>query len=141
MPLVSASNDANATDRYQWDDITGEQYHYPNGYKNLIRSGEPFVYYRGIRRADGTGGPAEYFGRGVVGSIWPDPANDPAHPKNTWAWYCRIDGFVPFTPPIAKTGGVFFEAIRKTNGVTAFARLTRQHLIASWQRPEVSRWR
>jgi hypothetical protein len=30
MPLVLVSNDVNATDRYDWNDVTGVQYHYPN---------------------------------------------------------------------------------------------------------------
>jgi len=121
MPLVLVSNDANATDRYDWKDITGVQYHYPNGYRNLIRPGEKFVYYRGIRRADGTRGQAEYFGHGVIGDVWRDPDIPEETPKNRWAWYCSIEGFVPFNPPVpAKIGDVFFEDIprnRWRNGV------------------------
>jgi hypothetical protein len=57
VPLVLASNDVNVSDRYNWKDIAGVQYHYPNGYRNLILTGVEFVYYRGIRRANGARGP------------------------------------------------------------------------------------
>jgi hypothetical protein len=53
VPVVLVSNDANANDRFNWQDITGVQYHYPNQYKNIIQPGERFIYYRGIRRANG----------------------------------------------------------------------------------------
>jgi hypothetical protein len=112
LPLVLASNEANATDRYAWKDITGVRYHYPNGYRNLIRTGDRFVYYRGVRRARGPRGPAEYFGQGIIGDIWPDPASPPGTPKRKWAWYCAIEDYAPFVVPVpAKIDGVFFETI------------------------------
>jgi hypothetical protein len=40
MPIVLVSNEANANDKFNWQDITGVQYHYPNGYRNMIRPGE-----------------------------------------------------------------------------------------------------
>ena len=61
MPILLVSNEANANDKFNWEDITGVQYHYPNGYRNMIRPGERFIY-RGMRRADGRRVPAEYFG-------------------------------------------------------------------------------
>ena len=51
MPLILTSNEVIVSDDYDWEDVTGVQYHYPNGYRNLIKSGERFVYYRGVRRA------------------------------------------------------------------------------------------
>ena len=51
MPLILTSNEVIAGDDYDWEDVTGVQYHYPNGYRNLIRPGERFIYYRGVRRA------------------------------------------------------------------------------------------
>ena len=50
--LVLAENEAHAGD-FDWHDITGELYQFPNNYRNLIRPGMPFVYYAGTRRADG----------------------------------------------------------------------------------------
>ena len=111
MPLVLTSNDAKAGDRYQWKDVTGVQYHYPNIYRNLIKTGVPFIYYRGVRRTSGPRRPAEYFGKGVIGSIWPDPETADAPPIKK-AWYCSIDDFIPFLPTVpAKSDGVFLEQI------------------------------
>src|SRR5450432_773753 len=91
----------------------------------MIRSGEQFVYYRGIRRAAGGRGQAEYFGRGVVGDIWRDPTVPPNAPKRKWAWYCGIEDYVPFVVPVpAKIDGAFFETISSTkwrNGVRALS--------------------
>jgi hypothetical protein len=135
LPLVLASNEANATDRYDWKDITGVQYHYPNGYRNMIRPGEPFVYYRGIRRAGGGRGQAEYFGRGVIGDIWRDPRVPPNAPKRKWAWYCGVEDFVPFTVPVpAKVEGVFFEKIGSTkwrNGVRPLSEEDIERILAA----------
>ena len=115
MPLVLASNDANASG-YDWKDITGVQYHHPNGYKNLIIPGTPFVYYRGMRRADGSRGQAEYFGRGRIGATWRDPAIPMEAPKRRWAWYCAIDDYEPIIPAIpAKVDGQFFEEVKHRN--------------------------
>jgi len=65
--------------------VTGVQYHYPNGYKNLIRSGERFVYYRGVRRAGNKRGIAEYFGTGLVGEVWRDERIPEDAPKERLA--------------------------------------------------------
>jgi len=105
-------NEANATDRYAWKDITGVQYHYPNGYRNLIHTGDRFVYYRGVRRSRGARGPAEYFGQGIIGDIWRDPKSATDTPKRKWAWYCAIEDYAPFVVPVpAKIDGVFFETV------------------------------
>lgn len=141
MPLVLVSNEANATDRYAWKDVTGIQYHYPNSYRNMIRSGEQFVYYRGIRRLQGRRGQAEYFGRGVIGDIWRDPSVSSTAPKGRWAWYCGIEDYMPFPVAVpAKIGGMFFETIKANrwrNGVREvpqqiFARI----LAAAGEAPE-----
>jgi hypothetical protein len=121
MPIVLVSSEANATDRYAWKDMTGVQYHYPNSYRNIIRSGEEFVYYRGIRRLQGRRGQAEYFGRGVIGDIWRDPSVSSIAPKGKWAWYCGIEDYLPFPIAVpAKVDGMFFETIKANrwrNGV------------------------
>lgn len=111
MAIVLTSNDANVSDRYQWKDITGVHYHYPNIYRNLIQTGESFIYYRGVRRAAGPRQAAEYFGCGCIGSIWPDPETEDAPPIKK-AWYCAIEDFLPFVPAVpAKLNGVFLEEI------------------------------
>ena len=135
MPIVLVSNEANANDKFNWQDITGVQYHYPNGYRNMIRPGERFIYYRGMRRADGRRVPAEYFGCGTIGDIRRDASIPDTTPKGRWAWYCTILDYLPFTPPIpAKINDRFFETIPTNawrNGVRALDEPTYQQIIAA----------
>src|SRR5262245_31294644 len=112
MSLVLVSNEVNADARYNWKDVTGVQYHYPNGYRNLIKPGERFVYYRGVRRADGVRRSAEYFGCGVVGECWRDPEVPKDAPRKNWAWYCSVEDYLEFVTPVpAKMNGQFLEKI------------------------------
>src|SRR5215471_10663876 len=93
-------------------DATGVQYHYPNGYRNLIRPGERFVYYRGVGRAGKRRGNAEYFGTGPTGEVWRDDKIPQDAPKKDWQWFCGIESYVPFRAPVvAKINGVFFEVL------------------------------
>jgi uncharacterized protein DUF3883 len=121
VPLVLTSNNVTVGDRYNYKDVTGEQYHYPNGYRGMFRLGEKFVYYRGTRRANGGRGQAEYFGSGVIGAVWRDPTVSSVAPKKNWAWYCRIEDYIPFPRTVpAKIDGVSFEDIPQNmwrNGV------------------------
>jgi hypothetical protein len=135
MPIVLVSNEANANDKFNWQDITGVQYHYPNGYRNMIRPGERFIYYRGMRRADGTRGSAEYFGCGTIGDIRRDASVPETAPKRQWAWYCTILDYLPFSPPVpAKIDEKFFEIIPSNawrNGVRALDEATYQQIVAA----------
>jgi hypothetical protein len=112
MPLVLTSNDPNTSKlRSQWHDVTGVRYHFPNMYRNMIKPGERFVYYRGVHREQGPRGPATYFGAGLVGEVWPDP--ETAHkPAGKRSWYCEIVDYLPFLSLVnAKTDNVFLEEI------------------------------
>jgi hypothetical protein len=135
MPIVLASNEANANDRFNWRDITGVQYHYPNGYRNIIHPGERFIYYRGIRRANGRRGLAEYFGCGTIGGIRRDASIPDTVPKTRWAWYCTILDYLPFNPPVpAKMDGEFLEKISSNawrNGVRTIDDVTYQRIMAA----------
>jgi len=113
MALVLVQNERTATEAYErWKDVTGEQYHFPNQYKNRLVTGEPFVYYRGTRRAGGRRGKPEYFGCGVIGEVWRDEEIPESNPKRNWAWFCRIDDYLPFKLPVpAKIGNEFIEKI------------------------------
>jgi hypothetical protein len=42
MYLIFASNEKNAREEYAYNDITGQQYHYPNTYKNKIKTRNSF---------------------------------------------------------------------------------------------------
>lgn len=105
MPLVLVHNDVVANPAHQWDDVEGVHYHYPSKYRRKIEIGEPFVYYRGVHRAGGKRGPAEYVGAGRIGQVWPDPVR-------ANAWYCAIVDYQRFAAPVAaKVDGVNREDI------------------------------
>lgn len=99
MALVLVHNAVVANPAHQWDDVEGVHYHYPSKYRGKIVTGAPFVYYRGVHRPGGKRGPAEYFGAGRIGEIWPDP-------DRPGAWYCAIDDYQKFAVPVpAKVDG------------------------------------
>ena len=109
MPLVLVHNDVVANPQHVWDDVEGVQYHYPAKYQSKIKTGETFVYYRGVHRTEGKRGAAEYVGSGRIGDIWVDP-----EPRNEGrkAWYCGIDDYRRFAVPVpAKIDGVTLEQI------------------------------
>ena len=59
--LVLVENEETVGQRYDfWADDTGVQYQFPNMYRKRVTEGRPFVYYRGVRRAGGKRGAAEY---------------------------------------------------------------------------------
>ncbi len=97
MPLVLTTNDMVRNPEHLWDDIEGVQYHYPNQYKSKIQPGVEFVYYRGVHRKDGSRAPAEYFGRGRIGAVRPDPSTEGASRPS---WFCAIEDYQPFNPPV-----------------------------------------
>lgn len=76
----------------QYKDTEFVVYHYPEQYFDRIRGGEQFVYYRPSRGARG-GEASTYFGCGVLGSVYPDPA-DPTHR------YVDIEKPIPFARPV-----------------------------------------
>lgn len=83
-----------------WADVTGQLYHFPNQYKNRVRPGVPFVYYRGVRRAQGQRATPEYFGAARIAEVWRDDAISESAPKKDWKWYAKIVDYVPFTTPV-----------------------------------------
>ena len=116
MPLVLVQNPVKVNADYDWKDIEGERYHFPNQYKNRCAPGTPFIYYRGTRRADGTRGMPQYFGYGRIGDVWRDESIPESEPKKDWAWYCSIEDYVPFAGPVAsKLNGNFIEQIARNH--------------------------
>jgi hypothetical protein len=109
MPIVLTINDKILNPDHHWNDIVGVQYHYPNQYKNKVRPGEQFVYYRGVHRKISPRGRAEYFGCARIGQIRKDSATvDSSRPS----WFCTIEDYEPFTPPVpAKPEGILYEQI------------------------------
>src|SRR5215831_2248167 len=106
MPLVLVQNSVIVNPGYDWKDIVGVQYHFPNQYKNLCIPGTPFVYYRDVRREAGQRGTPEYFGHARIGEVWRDDSVPETAPKRDWNWYCGIQDYVPFAIPVpAKING------------------------------------
>jgi Domain of unknown function (DUF3883) len=109
MPLVLVHNDVVANPQHVWNDVEGVQYHYPAKYQSKIKTGEAFVYYRGVHRVGGKRGAAEYVGAGRVGKIWLDPSAGAATRR---AFYCAIEEYRRFAIPVpAKIDGVMLEQI------------------------------
>ena len=94
--LVLAENEETVSEEHDWSDVTGVRYNYPNSYVNRIKSGLPFVYYRGVRRKGGKRGQAEYFGSGVIGDIWQDPTQKVDIAKKDRQWFCTVENFERF---------------------------------------------
>ena len=98
MPLVVTQNLA-TEEGHRYRDLLGAQYEYPKRYQGLMRTGEPFVYYRGRRgRARGDLLYA-YIGAGVVGEI--TPSEDPR------LLIALIEDYTPFSAsvPLRPDGG------------------------------------
>jgi hypothetical protein len=102
IALILVENEVTVGGRYDhWQDVTGKRYQFPNQYRGKVLTGRPFVDYREVRRADGSRGMAEYFGCGVVGSVYLDLTNDPAVPKSRRKWICEVDDYRPFPAPVS----------------------------------------
>lgn len=87
--LIIAENDES-----QWDDKTGEYYHFPSKYKNKLTTGSKIIYYKGkrknknfIRLSDN----AHYFGIATIGIIQKDLSENS---KNSF--YASIENYQPF---------------------------------------------
>lgn len=101
MPLILVQNETTVHEQYErWKDIEGEQYHFPNQYKNRIQEGEQFIYYRGVRRAGNTRAVPEYFGFGRVGKKWIDTESLGDGETSRPEWFCEILDYIPFINPV-----------------------------------------
>jgi hypothetical protein len=101
MPLVLTQNEATESG-HEYADVFGVSYEYPSRYRNAIRPGQPFVYYRGRRRATGGHQPQSYLGLGIVGQI--------AAGATEGRFTCRIEDFRRFDQPLPfKEGGNYLE--------------------------------
>jgi hypothetical protein len=110
MPLVLTQNEATESG-HAYSDVLGVSYEYPRSYRNVIRSGEPFVYYRGRRRGGGGLQPQAYLGVGVIGEISEGAAG---------LFRCGIDDYWPFANPLPfKQGDDYLEARARTYGSRA----------------------
>jgi hypothetical protein len=105
VPLVLTQNESTESGHSYADEL-GVEYEYPTRYRNRIRTGEPFTYYRGRRRADGSLQPQAYLGAGVIGEIRPSST-----PRRL---ICAIEDFVAFNTPLPfKADGDYLEPLGK----------------------------
>ena len=108
--LVLTQNVANTNPNFNWQDVTGERYHFPNQYRNLIRPGTRFVYYRGGLRDSGRRVTPEYFGIAIIGDVYLDETTIDLPMKNR-TWFADILDFKSFanSVPFRDQGGVYLE--------------------------------
>lgn len=92
-------------DQSQWNDVTGESYHYPPRYRGILTPGCKFIYYKGRLRdprfaRDRLSPQPHYFGKGVIGKSKAEGSD----------WRCEILDYEPFVEPVlSKIGGKYFE--------------------------------
>lgn len=92
MPLVFTINESTASG-HKYDDRLGSSYEYPTMYRNIIKQGEQFIYYRGSRGKSGERVQPVYLGTGVVGAI-----RQSQHVSDCLV--CEIVEFHPFPTPL-----------------------------------------
>ena len=116
--LILVQAEATKDGKYDhWEDNTGEQYQYPNGYVNKIQSGKSFIYYKTRLRKGGGSGEAGYFGYGVIGEVWFDETTNDL-PKKNHHWYCELLNYCEFRSllPARKDGKSLYENITHNQG-------------------------
>jgi len=125
--LVLVENEITEGHKYDfWDDVTGIRYHYPNQYKNKIKPGDKFIYYRGTRRADGTRGIPEYFGCGIIGDVFLDSSTEKDSSKAKFRWYCDVIDYYSFSDPVEfKINGQYIEKIPQNHWSMAVRNISR----------------
>jgi hypothetical protein len=78
---------------HNYDDVLGVRYEFPLRYRNLVREGERFVYYRGRRQLLGGVQPQAYLGTGIVGNVH-------ASTRDPQRLVCEIEDWLPFVEPL-----------------------------------------
>ena len=99
-------------DESDWDDVSGDLYHFPNKYKNILTPGCKVVYYKSKMQnkkyvSSRLSKEPHYFGIGVIGNSIED-----TNAKKGKNWYCEILGFQPFENAIPiKVNDSYLESI------------------------------
>lgn len=76
-------------DESEWDDKTGEYYHFPSKYLAMLKPGTQIIYYKGKIKQP------HYFGYGVIGEIKLAPKN-PLKKTNQSSYYATINNYIKF---------------------------------------------
>ncbi len=101
-------------DESPYDDVTGDSYHYPDRYQNILTPGCKVIYYKGRLRDKKFAGSRlspdpHYFGTGTIGKVKPDPR---AGRKDL---RCQILNYVQFDEAVPnKVGSRYYEPAPKT---------------------------
>lgn len=104
--LVLAENDES-----KWNDKTGEYYHFPTKYKNILVSGCKIIYYKGKKKDKAFERLSEephYFGIGTIGTITKEVNSE----KKT-TYYATITNYIPFVEatPFKDIDGLYLEPV------------------------------
>jgi putative restriction endonuclease len=108
-------------DDSEWLNQTGELYHFPKRYLDLINPGTRVVYYKGSQKSKAfqdkrLSKEPHYFGLGIIGGVKLDPKSN----KNDF--FAEVIDFVPFNKPVlAKIDENYLETI-PANRVTNYWR-------------------
>lgn len=123
-------------DESEWDDITGELYHFPRVYKDILQSGCRVIYYKGkmtdIRYAvERLSSAPHYFGVGTVGGVVLDPESTKGNRFAEVLDFQEFGGAV-----LAKQDGTYLEEIpearKATIGGGQYDRLRRRYSNEFW---------
>ena len=123
MPLILTQIITNFIPSFDYDDIEGVQYQYPNGYKNMIKPGMKFIYYRGSFGSEGQRRIPEYFGTGMISERSMESAPDV--PKSSRSWIAFIDEYKPFDKPIPFKENGSLRAVDKSSSIRSYPRTCR----------------
>ena len=67
--LILTANHSNANGGYDYHDVEGSSYEFPNSHRNTIVPGAQFIYYRGSRDVSGAKIVPAYFGIGEIAQV------------------------------------------------------------------------
>lgn len=102
-------------DESKWDDETGNLYHFPARYKNILTIGTSVIYYKGLLKnkkylSKRLTAKPHYFGIAKIGDVYPDTNN-----KNEY--FAKIEEYIPFVKPIdfKDNNNEYLEIVSKSN--------------------------
>lgn len=106
MPTIITENDES-----EWDDRTGESYHFPKRYLKFLNPNTKIIYYKGKLKSKGyseqrLSNDPHYFGIATIGKSYPDPQSTKQD------YFCEILDYKQFKKPIlAKNDNGYLEII------------------------------
>lgn len=123
-------------DESQWDDKTGEYYHFPLKYKNKLTKGSKITYYKGKRKNKNfirLSNDPHYFGIATISTIEKDLSENT---KNSL--YARIENYQPFIYAVnfKDIDGHYLETVFTKNHFRDGVRLINEGIyLKFYQRP------